>query len=142
MTHVADDRPPMQPEVNPAHWLYRLTDQQWLQAARNELARAYAALRTRQYRPGVAYARRAAGMALNAVLVVRFDDRYGRSYVDHLRALVADEAAPAEPRQAARTLLATPMQPPLLTLRPQGPVDVADAASAVVEYAAALIARG
>ena len=49
-------------DTDPEHWLHRLTSDEWLSAARNELARSEAALRLRQQRAGVASARRAAGV--------------------------------------------------------------------------------
>ena len=78
----------LMPGPDPAHWLHRLTAAEWLAAAENELALAEAALARRAFRPGVTHARRAAGMAWNAVLVAMpDDDRYGRSYMDHVHAL-------------------------------------------------------
>ena len=79
------------PGRDPSHWLHRLDAEEWLRAAVNELARAEEALLHKQQRPGVAGARRAAGMAWNAVLVGSEDAAYGRSYMDHLHALAADE---------------------------------------------------
>src|SRR5262245_57832093 len=60
--------PRAMPERDPDHWLYRLDAGEWLRAAENELKRAEAALTHKQQRAGVAGARRAAGMAWNAVL--------------------------------------------------------------------------
>ena len=61
-----------------------------MQAAANELGTAEQSLLARQQRAGVAGARRAAGMAWNAVLVAAPDENYGRSYMDHLKALKDD----------------------------------------------------
>ena len=88
------------------HWLWRLDADAWLRAAQVELAAAAANLESR--RTAVTHARRAAGMALNAVLVASHEAgvvtgsepgaelRWGRSYVDHLRAL-ADPRIPISP---------------------------------------------
>ena len=78
------------PGRDPSHWLHRFDPEEWLRAAANELARAEQALAQKQQRPGLAGARRAAGMAWNAVLVCAEDETYGRSYMDHLHALARD----------------------------------------------------
>jgi HEPN domain-containing protein len=97
------------PGRDPSHWLHRLDAGEWLRAATNELARAEEALLHKQQRPGVAGARRAAGMAWNAVLVGGEDERYGRSYMDHLHALAGDESVAEPVRTAARALVAAPL---------------------------------
>ena len=53
------------------HWLWRLDADAWLRAASTELAACEAHLDSR--RTAVTHARRAAGMALNAVLVTLGD---------------------------------------------------------------------
>lgn len=125
-------------------WLYRLSAEQWLAAAANELHNAEFAFRAKQQRAAVTHARRAGGMALNAVLRLRAepDPRYGRSYMDHLHALAADEAlgeAGAPLREAASRLLTMPLR---LELVPLGPGDVTQAAPAarILEYARARVA--
>ena len=126
---------------DPAHWLLRLTADEWLAAAETELGHAEAALGRRAARPGVTHARRAAGMAWNAVLVSLPDDRYGRSYMEHVVALAADDAKPAEVRAAAQRLRDTAPRPPeLVTL---GKPDLAplEAARAIVDYARATSAK-
>ena len=125
-------------EKDPAHWLYRLDAAEWLRAADHELAMAYQALSGKQRREGLTYARRAGGMALNAVLWVAPSDGWGRTYVDHLRALAADATAPAEVRAAAGELMAATMTTNLIPLGP-GPVDLADAARVVIEWARARV---
>lgn len=78
------------------HWLWRLDAAAWLRAAHAELEAGRAHLNSR--RIAVTHARRGAGMAINAVLVALpvgpgEELRWGRSYLDHLRALAgADEA--------------------------------------------------
>ena len=101
------------------HWLRRLDADAWLRAARTELAAGEAQLESR--RTAVTHARRAAGMAINAVLMAQAlegDDmlRWGRSYIDHLRALADADAARVHPlsaasRSAAAQLLAIPVIP-------------------------------
>jgi HEPN domain-containing protein len=94
---------------DPTHWLHRFDADEWLRAAENELRNAEAALLRKQQRPGVTQARRAAGMAWNAVLVGHENDAYGRSYMDHLRALKGDTAIAEPVRQAAAMLLEAPL---------------------------------
>ncbi|MEZ4428856.1 MAG: hypothetical protein R3A51_14360 [Nannocystaceae bacterium] len=75
------------------HWLWRLSAADWLQAAEQELASGRGRIDAR--RTAVTHARRAAGMALNGVLVASAgrlerdacETRWGRSYLEHLRAL-------------------------------------------------------
>jgi hypothetical protein len=134
------------PGRDPAHWLYRLTAAEWLAAAENDLAQALEALRRRAARPGVVHARRAAGMAWNAVLVGMNEPdqaRFGRSYMEHVVALAADDGgAPDTVRAAARALRDTPAAPPeLVSIHPN--LGAAEAARVLVEYASALVsARG
>jgi HEPN domain-containing protein len=97
-------------------WLSRLGAAEWIAAAENELRQAHAQLAARRHREGLTYARRAAGMALNARLTRDFDESYGRSYMDHLHALAADARAPEPVRNAAATLIGTPIRPELVTL--------------------------
>ncbi|HFE46348.1 MAG TPA: hypothetical protein ENJ18_12780 [Nannocystis exedens] len=104
------------------HWLLRLSADDWLRAATTELRDGRAATASR--RAALSHARRAAGMALNGVLVANFTNcrdleatctRWGRSYIDHLRALATDVDLEAiqMPRSAAidaRELLRIPLQ--------------------------------
>lgn len=110
------------PGSDPAHWLHRLTAPEWLAAAAVELAHGEAAVAGRTARAALAHARRAAGMAWNAVLIDHPDARAGRSYMEHVVALADDPAAPDEVRAAARTLRETSAaRPALIPLRPPGP---------------------
>jgi len=129
------------PGPDPAHWLHRLTAAEWLAAADNELALAEAALARRAFRPGVTHARRAAGMAWNAVLVATpdADDRYGRSYMDHVHALADAPDLPDELRHAAQLLRDTSPAPPQLVKLGPPEAAPARAARAIVEHARARI---
>jgi hypothetical protein len=122
-------------ERDPQHWLYRFTPEEWLRAAENEVRHAEAALSARQQRAGVAGARRAAGMAWNAVLAAApaLDADYGRSYMEHLHALMKDPTVPEAVRQAARTLVEAPLVQTLVTLHRD--TRLADAARIVVAHA-------
>jgi len=127
------------PGPDPAHWLHRLTAEEWLAAAATEMAHAEAALARRAPRPGVTHARRAAGMAWNAVLTRHPDESAGRSYMEHVVALSNNPTVPEEVRAAAQRLRDTPArQPELVTLgRPDlGP---AHDARVILEHARRLL---
>ncbi|MCA9716623.1 MAG: hypothetical protein H6713_02120 [Myxococcales bacterium] len=83
---------------DPGHWLWRLSASGWCQAAARELEAGAARVGSR--RTAITHARRAAGMALNGVLVaiagagadrMSCETRWGRSYIDHLRALAGGD---------------------------------------------------
>lgn len=100
------------------HWLFRLSADEWIQAALAELSRAEAAYARGDGRAGLALCKRAAGMALNAALIVEPNDAWGRSYVDHVMALSKDESAPQAVRDGCKVLLETHAPgAALLTLR-------------------------
>lgn len=128
---MASERPPIQPD----HWLYRLSVEDWLGAAETELRHAEEALVRRAPRPGVTHSRRAAGMAWNAVLVTAPDDRYGRSYMEHVVALAGDPGQPDEVRAAAARLRDTPAAPPQLVQLGRPDLSVLEAARTIVAHA-------
>jgi hypothetical protein len=133
------------PGSDPGHWLHRLDAAEWLAAAATELTHAEEKLSRRSFRPGVTHARRAAGMAWNAVLVTAPDDRYGRSYMDHVAALAQtpddDASIPAGVRGAARLLRDTPAQSPELIAIGKPDMSALDAAKAIVEFARAQVSE-
>jgi HEPN domain-containing protein len=90
---------------DPGDWLRKLSPDEWIRAAMGELRRAERAYASGNARAGSAGAKRAAGMALNAALLVEPDDRWGRSYVEHVEALASDERVPEAVRKACRTVL-------------------------------------
>jgi HEPN domain-containing protein len=105
------------PGSDPSHWLFRLSADEWLSAARTELSLCATALAQRAYRTGITHARRGAGMAINAVLIERADADWGRSYMDHLAAVARAEDLPEVVRKAAAHLVATqPRQPELINI--------------------------
>ena len=93
------------------HWLYRLTPREWIQTALAELGRGEAAFANRDRKGALACCRRAAGMAMNGALATTdaIDERYGRSYMDHIIALGNDARAPEAAREAATLLVQTPL---------------------------------
>jgi HEPN domain-containing protein len=122
------------PGRDPTHWLHRFDAEEWLHAADNELRHAEDALAKKQQRAGVAQARRAAGMAWNAVLVACEDERYGRSYMEHLHALADDERVADDVRAAATALLAAPLATDVIPIG-RGDTRLATAAQVIVAEA-------
>jgi hypothetical protein len=127
--------PTTPPPIQPDHWLFRLSAAEWLAAAETELRHTDEALSRRAVRPGITHARRAAGMAWNAVLVTAFDERYGRSYMDHVVALANDAAAPEAVREAAARLRDTPAAPPQLIQLGKPDLTALHAARTIIEHA-------
>jgi hypothetical protein len=128
------------PGPDPGHWLLRLTAAEWLAAADTELGLAEAALARRATRPGITHARRAAGMAWNAALVTTPDDRFGRSYMDHVVALAGDAAIPPDVRAAAQRLRDTPPRPPELVTIGRPDLGPLEDARTIVELARTRVA--
>lgn len=129
------------PGTDPDHWLHRLSSEEWLRAAENELQRATEMLEKKQRRPGVTGARRAAGMAWNAVLCRALDEKYGRSYMDHLQALRQDAAVPEPVRAAAEALVSAPLATNVIPIG-RGDTTLADAARTILDHARAFSASG
>jgi HEPN domain-containing protein len=131
------------PGSDAGHWLHRLDAGEWLDAATTELAHGAQAFGRRAFRPGVTHARRAAGMALNALLVRDEHTRWGRSYMEHVLALADDAAVPEEVRTAARLLRDTPPQAPELVALGKPDLAPLEAARAITAWARAqLKAKG
>lgn len=130
---------------DPDHWLYRLTPREWIRAGLEELSRARAALARNDRRAAMVGCRRAAGMALNGALAIQHppDERYGRSYMDHLRALTTDDNAPDEVREAARLLVQTPLPGSEIVALRTATLDQRqlEAARTVMAHALALVLR-
>ena len=82
---------------------------------------AQQAFAERQPPAAAAALKRAAGMALNGALCVVPRDDWGRSYVDHLRAVAADGSVPSAVAEAAGEILEfTPQPGTLVFLRSPG----------------------
>jgi HEPN domain-containing protein len=130
------------PGPDASHWLHRLTSTEWLAAARNDLARARVALAGKDQRGGVTQARRAAGMAWNAWMAKAAhasEDRYGRSYMDHLKALSHDEDVPETVRAAAAALCDAKLNADLVQIGP-GSTVLADRASEIIDFVLTVVA--
>jgi hypothetical protein len=90
---------------DPTHWLRKLSPDEWIRASLGELTRAEQAWVGGNLRAGTTGVKRAAGMALNAALLVEPDPAYGRTYVEHLEALAIDARVPEAVRIASRRVL-------------------------------------
>lgn len=128
---------------DPDHWLYKLSPREWIRAALGELSRATEAYSRRDGRGGLAGAKRAAGMALNGVLIVEPDETWGRSYVDHVQALRRDERAPAAVKEACGELLGqrAPGSSLLSLHSKQSDRRIIEAARTVLAHAYAIVVR-
>ena len=128
---------------DPAHWLLRYSPDEWIRAALAEVKRAEAAYARGDLRGGSSGVKRAAGMGLNGALIVEPDQRWGRSYVDHVQALAADPAVPEAVRAACRTVLgAGGPGREVVVLRTPRSGDVAlEAARDVIAHAWAVVRR-
>jgi hypothetical protein len=87
----------------PPDWLSRLAPEAWIQRGLAELSRAEALLKAHDRKAGILSLRRAAGMALNGALSISWHD-WGRTYVEHVRAIADDQGVPAAVREAASVL--------------------------------------
>jgi hypothetical protein len=130
-------------ERDPAHWLRRLSPDEWITASLGELRRAEGAYARNDARAGLAGCKRAAGMALNGALLVEPNDAWGRSYVEHVEALRSDQAVPEAVRVACSLLLDThPPNADVLSLRTKSAdAKIVDAARDVMAHAYVVVKR-
>lgn len=131
-------------ERDEAHWLFKLSPDEWIRAGLSDLRRSEAAYKSNDPRGGLASAKRAAGMALNGALIVEPDEAWGRSYVDHLMALGRDTRVPERVRVACRELTesAPPAATKLVTLRTASTDNrILEAARDVIAHAYAVVKR-
>jgi HEPN domain-containing protein len=127
---------------DPAHWLRRFSPDEWIRAALAEIEAAERAWKSGDARAGATGAKRAAGMALNGALSAEPDESWGRSYVEHLRALAADETVPEGVRKACRTVLGPDARSELVVLRtPHGHEAILEAARDVIAHAWVVVKR-
>jgi hypothetical protein len=133
------------PVRDPEHWLYRFSPREWIQAALAELGRAEAAFANRDRKGAMACCRRAAGMALNGALASAetIDEHAGRSYMDHVLALVEDRSAPEPVRDAAKLLAHTPLPGSAVVVLRTANTDehLLEAARVVMSHAYAIVLK-
>jgi hypothetical protein len=128
-------------EASRPAWLARLSAEEWIRLGLIELQRAQARIAAHDRSAAVLGLRRAAGMALNGALSVRWR-AWGRTYIDHLRAVAHDEDVPAIVRDAARVLNDVPVdkQPNVVRLTPPSEsTRWLDAAKTVMAHAYAVV---
>ncbi|HVJ14298.1 MAG TPA: hypothetical protein VM686_02615 [Polyangiaceae bacterium] len=131
----------MTPPEDSGPWLSRLGPEEWLKAAIGELGRAERAFAQRDLTRGIAGSKRAAGMALNGALAVVPNERWGRSYVEHLKALSQEEHVPAEVSSAAALLAElAPARGDVVGITTRGRIDEwLEAARTVMAHAYAVV---
>jgi hypothetical protein len=125
----------------PPDWLSRLTPEAWIQQSLAELGRAEALLKAHDRKAGVLSLRRAAGMALNGALSINWRE-WGRTYVEHVRAIASDPSVPEAVRDAARVLNDAPIeqQPGVVRLTPPSEsARFVDATRTVMAHAYAVV---
>jgi hypothetical protein len=124
-------------------WLKKHSPAEWIRAALGELKRAQASYDARSVRAAHAGCKRAAGMALNAVLILEPKEGWGRTYVEHVEALAKDTTVPAAVREAcARVLGAGAGGLTIVPLRSKASdTRVLDAAHDVIAHAYAVLRR-
>jgi hypothetical protein len=135
----------MPPEVGSdaerREWLARHSPAGWIQQGLTELNRAQERLKTHDLNAGLLGLRRAAGMALNGALAIDWRP-WGRTYVEHLQAIVADGSVPDAVRRAARTLNEVTLDHAPNVVRLTPPSESArwvDAAKTVMAHAYAVV---
>jgi hypothetical protein len=125
-------------------WLTRYSAQGWIDRSLRELAVAEQALADHQPPAAAAAMKRAAGMALNGALRVVPRRDWGRSYVEHLKALAEDRSVPKAVSEAADTILHfTPQPGTLVFLRSPGKDNrLLEATRTVMAHAYAIVNGG
>jgi HEPN domain-containing protein len=128
---------------DPGDWLHRLSPDEWIRAALGELSRAVTAYERGDVVAGAVGVKRAAGMALNAVLLVEPNESWGRTYVEHVGALAEDPNVPETVRVACRAIMETKASSAgLVSLRTPRTHDRAlEAARDVIAHAWAVVKR-
>ncbi len=128
---------------DPNDWLRRYSPKEWIRAAMKELRAAEQSYAQRNARAALASCKRAAGMALNAALIVEPNDAWKRTYVEHLRALAEDTTVPAAVSAAARAIIDMP-QPggQIVIIRsPNQDERILEATRDVIAHAFAVVTR-
>jgi hypothetical protein len=128
---------------DPADWLRKLSPDEWIRAGLGELKRAEQAYAGGNARGGAAGVKRAAGMALNAALIVEPDASWGRAYVEHVAALARDPRVPEAVRSACRKVLGVgpPGHEVIILRTPRASEAVLEAARDVIAHAWAVVMR-
>ena len=128
-------------ELNAQSWLTRYSAEGWIERSLTELSLAQQAFAERRAASAAAALKRAAGMALNGALRVVPRDDWGRSFVEHLSALVDDSSVPPAVALAAQALLQFAPQPGSIVLlrSPAHDERLLEAARTVMAHAYAIV---
>ena len=128
---------------DPNDWLRKFSPAEWIRAALGELGRAAASYERGDARGGAVGLKRAAGMALNAALLVEPNESWGRTYLEHVEALAADPGVPEAVRAASRAVLeAKAPSSGVVSLRtPRSQERALEAARDVIAHAWAVVKR-
>ncbi len=128
---------------DPADWLRKLSPDEWIRAASAEVERAASAFAHGNASAGSVGIKRAAGMALNAALIVEPDESWGRTYREHLVALARADRVPEAIREACRVVLAAraPHGDVVILRTPGANEAVLEAARDVIAHAWAVVKR-
>jgi HEPN domain-containing protein len=126
-----------------SEWLHGKSPREWIREAGQEIREAEKALAQRDQRTGYACLRRGAGKGLNAALLLEPNPAWGRSYMDHVRALAVDMSVPEAVRTAAQKLVAAdPNDRTLVLLVPtRHYAGLVEAAKNIVAHAYAVLVR-
>lgn len=122
-------------------WLTRFSAQAWIRKGLGELARARKFLESHDRTAALLALRRAAGMALNGALCVAWRP-WGRTYVEHVRAIADDSSVPEPVRLAAKLLNEVPIErvPNIVRLTPPSESERwLEAAKTVMAHAYAVV---
>jgi HEPN domain-containing protein len=124
-------------------WLRKFSPGEWIRAALGELRRAASAYERGDARAGAVGVKRAAGMALNAALLVEPNPAWGRTYLEHVEALAGDPGVPEAVRAASRAVLdaAAPSSGVVSLRTPRAQERALDAARDVIAHAWAVVKR-
>ncbi len=143
MNGVAGETMPLPFSRDAGHWLFKYSPKEWIRAAMKELRAAETAYAQRNARAGLTGCKRAAGMALNAALIVEPNESWKRTYVEHLAGLAGDETVPDPVQAAARVLLQMPAPGgPIVVIRSPGRDEkILEAARDVIAHAFAVVTR-
>jgi HEPN domain-containing protein len=126
----------------PADWLNRASPREWIREAMQELREAEKSLAKRDQKTGYTQLRRAGGKALNAALWYEPKPTWGRSYMDHVRALAEDLEVPEQVRKSASMLVVVSPSETLIMLRPEKHYEtLVEAAKDVVAHGYAVMIR-
>jgi HEPN domain-containing protein len=128
-------------ELGAQSWLTRYSAEGWIERSLAELSLAQQAFAERRAAAAAAALKRAAGMALNGALCVVPRKDWGRSFVQHLKALADDSSVLPDVARAAQELLQFAPQPGNIVLlrSPSHDERLLEAARTIMAHAYAIV---